>query len=83
MRTSDESSLSSLQFESLSASHAHLFFPSSVVWNSCGVVHDARVNSFRLHSARGNSGDILVRTGVRIIHAVEFGEGTKPDQSAS
>ena len=65
MRTSDESSLSSLQFESLSASHAHLFCSRPPlfgrahgvhVMNLCGDMHDARVNSFGLHSARGNSG---------------------------
>ena len=53
MRTSDES-LSSLHFESLSASHAHPFCSDPPlfgrahgvdVMNSCGVMHDARVNS--------------------------------------
>ena len=42
--------------------------------NSCWDTHAARVNSQGLHSARGNSGDILIRTGVRTIHAVELGE---------
>ena len=44
------------------------------VMNSCGVMHDARVNSSGLHSARGNSGRHIIRTGVLVIHAVEFGE---------
>ena len=29
------------------------------------VLHAARANSFRLHSARGNSGVMLIRTSVR------------------
>ena len=83
VRASDDSSLSSLHFETLSASHAHPFCSHPPlfgrahgvdVMNSCGVMHDARVNSFGLHSARGNSGDILIRNGVLKIHAVEFGE---------
>ena len=65
VRTSDDSSLSSLHFETLSASHAHPFCSHPPlfgrahgvdVMNSCGVMHDARVNSFGLHSARVNSG---------------------------
>ena len=65
VRTSDDSSLSSLHFESLSASHAFPFCSHPLlfgrahgvdVMNSCGDMHDARVNSLGLHSARGNSG---------------------------
>ena len=65
VRTSDDSLLSSLQFESLSASHSHLFCSHPPLFgrahgvdvlNSCGVMHDARVNSFGLHSACANSG---------------------------
>ena len=65
VRTSDDSSLSSLHFESLSAAHAFPFRSHPPlfgrahgvdVMNSCGDMHDARVNSFGLHSARGNSG---------------------------
>ena len=61
VRTSDDSSLLCLQFESLSASHTHRFCSHPPlfgrahgvdVMNSCGVMHDARVNSFGLHSAR-------------------------------
>ena len=42
--------------------------------NSCLGTHAARVNSFGLHSVRGIQGDMLIRTVVRIIHVVEFGE---------
>ena len=42
--------------------------------NSCLGTHVARVNSFGLHSARGIQESMLIRTGVRVIHAVEFGE---------
>ena len=42
--------------------------------NSCWDTHAARANSRGLHSAWVNSGDMLIRTGVHKIHAVEFGE---------
>ena len=53
VRTSDDSSLSSLQFESLFAPHSRFCLHpplmgrarSVEVMNSCGVMHDARVNS--------------------------------------
>ena len=48
--------------------------------NSCLVTRAARVNSFGLHFARGNSGDILIRTGVRIINAVGVRGGNKADE---
>ena len=65
VRTSDDSSLSSPQFESVSAPHTRRFCSHPPlfglahgvdVMNSCGVMHVARVNSLGLHPARGNSG---------------------------
>ena len=56
----------------------HLFHSPSLVdahMNSSFDTHHARVNSWgTLHAARINSGVMLIRTCVRIIHAVEFGE---------
>ena len=68
VRSIEDSSLSSLQFESLFVPHTRFFFslhPPLLgrahgvdVTKSCGVMHDARMNSFgtSLHSACTNSG---------------------------
>ena len=59
----------------------HLFhFPGLVGARVCHMnssfdTHHARANSWgTLHAACSNSGVMLIRTGVRKIHVVEFGE---------
>ena len=42
--------------------------------NSCWDTHNARLNSLGCTVHEGIQEDMLIRTGVRIVHAVEFGE---------
>ena len=82
VRTSDDSSLSSLEFESLFVPRSRLLslHPPLMgcahgvdAMNSCGVMHDARVNSLgtSLHSARKNSENVRIRVVVLLLTRVE------------
>ena len=92
MRTSDDSSLSSLHFESLFAPHTYPFCSHPPlfgrahgvdVMNSCGVMHDARVNSFGLHSARGNSGRHINSYRCTFYSCGGVRRGTKPRSTST